>query len=133
MNFARQRPYLVIAPCVLFLLGVFIYWRPQPEVRRLGEPFTSTSHEKFQFDGAWNYERDRDNLLLTQGQCDQAFPDLFAEIDRASAARSLNPISIKELDSITPRNGYIRAMIYDQQVSARNTWKLETIAFELLY
>ncbi|KAJ5201986.1 CAZyme family GT90, partial [Penicillium cinerascens] len=87
-----------------------------PEVRRLGQPFSSTSHEKFQFDGAWNYERDRDNLLLTQGQCDQAFPDLFAEIDRASEARSLNPITIQELDSITPRNGYIRAMIYDQQL-----------------
>jgi hypothetical protein len=117
MNFARQRPYLAIAPCVLFFLGVFLYWRPQPEIRNHGQPFMSRPHGKLHFDGAWSYERDRDNLLLTQGQCDQAFPDLYAEIDRATEARSLNPITIEELDSITPRNGYIRAMIYDQQVS----------------
>jgi hypothetical protein len=119
MNIARQRPYLVIAPCILLILGLFVYWRPQPTVRNLGQHFMSQPHEKHRFDGAWNYERDRDNLLLTQEQCDQAFPDLFAEIDRASEARASNPISITELDSITPRNGYIRAMIYDQQVSAR--------------
>ncbi|KAJ5293232.1 uncharacterized protein N7443_009185 [Penicillium atrosanguineum] len=116
MNFSRQRPYLIIAPCVLLVLGLFIYLRPLPSLRNEGQPFMSKPHGKFQFDGVWNYERDRDNLLLTQGQCDQAFPELFAEIDRASEARSLNPITIKELDSITPRNGYIRAMIYDQQL-----------------
>lgn len=124
MNFSRQRPYLVIAPCVLLILGLFIYWRPLPQVRNEGLPFRSKPHGKLQFDGKWNYERDRDNLLMTQGQCDQAFPDLFAEIDRASEARSVNPITIEELDSITPRNGYIRAMIYDQQVSTSELLQL---------
>jgi hypothetical protein len=131
MNIARQRPYLAIAPCILLVLGLFVYWRPQPTVRNLGQHFISQPHGKHRFDGAWNYERDRDNLLLTQEQCDQAFPDLFAEIDRASEARSSNPISIKELDSITPRNGYIRAMIYDQQVSCSERSNTNTIAWEL--
>lgn len=117
-SFAQQRPYLVIAPCILLALFLFIYWRPQPAIRKLGtSPFASQPQRQHQFNGTWNYERDRDNLLLTQDHCDQAFPDLFVEIDRATEARSLNPITIKELDSITPRNGYIRAMIYDQQVS----------------
>lgn len=120
MKFAQQRPYLLIAPCILLLLGLFVYWRPQPNVRTKGPPFISQPQRPHQFDGSWNYERDRDNLLLTQGQCDQAFPDLFADIDRASEARSVHPITLQELDSITPRNGYIRAMVYDQQVSCEN-------------
>ncbi|KAJ5661706.1 CAZyme family GT90, partial [Penicillium maclennaniae] len=103
---------------------LFVYWRPLSQVRNEGQFSRGKPHGKYQFDGVWNYERDRDNLLLTQGQCDQAFPDLFAEIDRASEARSLNPITIKELDSITPRNGYIRAMIYDQQVKG-SIWSRE--------
>lgn len=118
-TFAQQRPYLVIAPCILLLLGLFIYWRPQPTVRSPGPTSFISQPYGYHFDGKWNYQRDRDNLLLTQGQCDQAFPDLFADIERASEARSANPITIDELDSITPRNGYIRAMIYDQQVSRR--------------
>lgn len=116
---AQQRPYLVIAPCILLLLGLFVYWRPQPKIRNQGPSSSISQPGKHQFDGKWNYQRDRDNLLLTQGQCDQAFPDLFADIERASELRSANPITIDELDSITPRNGYIRAMIYDQQVSSR--------------
>lgn len=123
-TFAQQRSYLVVAPCILLLLGLFIYWRPQPAVRKQGlSSFISPPHAPHQFDGSWDYQRDRDNLLLTQDQCDQAFPNLFADIERASQARSANPITIEELDSITPRNGYIRAMIYDQQVSRRKqTW-----------
>lgn len=122
-TFTQQRSYLAIAPCILLLLGLFVYWRPQPKVRVEGPSSFISQPAPHQFDGKWNYQRDRDNLLLTQGQCDQAFPDLFADIERASAARSAKPITIDELDSITPRNGYIRAMIYDQQVSfGENCW-----------
>jgi hypothetical protein len=71
------------------------------------------------FDGSWNYQRDRDNLMLTQDQCDQAFPDLYTEIDRARDVRKSRLISLKELDAIPARNGYIRAMIYDQQVKSK--------------
>lgn len=119
-SFAQQRPYLMIAPCVLLALCLFIYWRPQPAIRKPGASyFTTQRHGQHQFNGTWDYKRDRDNLLLTQDQCNQAFPGLFAEIDCARDARSNNPFTITELDSITPRNGYIRAMIYDQQVSLR--------------
>lgn len=118
--FAHYRPYLFIAPCILLLLGLFVYWRPQPKIRNLSpSSFISQPLGQHQFNGTWHYQRDRDNLLLTHGQCDQAFPDLFADIERASKARSAKPITIDELDSITPRNGYIRAMIYDQQVSLK--------------
>lgn len=124
-SFAAQRPYLVVVPCILLALVLFIYWRPQPAIRKPGtSSFTSQPHGQHQFTGTWDYTRDRDNLLLTQDQCDQAFPDLFAEIDRAREARSFNPITTKELDSITPRNGYIRAMIHDQQVSLREAGEL---------
>lgn len=116
MRILRQRPLVVIVPCLLLVLGLFVYQRPRRRVPPVRSPL-SQPHGQHQFDGSWNYERDRDNLLLTQGQCDQAFPDLFADIDRARDARSSYPITIQELDSITPRNGYIRAMIYDQQVS----------------
>ncbi|KAJ5332256.1 CAZyme family GT90 [Penicillium brevicompactum] len=54
--------------------------------------------------------------MLTQEQCTQAFPDLYSEIVRARDDRKSRLISIKELDNIPTRNGYIRAMIYDQQL-----------------
>ncbi|KAJ5960644.1 CAZyme family GT90 [Penicillium vulpinum] len=54
--------------------------------------------------------------MLTQDQCDQAFPDLYAELDRARDDRKSRLISLKDIDAIPARNGYIRAMIYDQQL-----------------
>lgn len=116
MRILRQRPLVVIIPCLLLVLGLFIFQRPRRRVPPVRSPL-SQPHGQHQFDGSWNYQRDRDNLLFTQGQCDQAFPDLFVDIDRARDARSSYPITVQELDSITPRNGYIRAMIHDQQVS----------------
>lgn len=117
MKFTQQRQYLIIAPCILLALGLFTYWRPQRKVRNQGPVFTSEPHGQHRFDGSWNYERDRNNLLLTHGQCDQAFPGLFAEIDRVKEARSLHPITANEIDTATSRSGTIRAMLYDQQVS----------------
>lgn len=68
------------------------------------------------FDGTWNYMRDRNNLLLDRDQCQQAFPGLFEEVDRAVSSRRNNRISLRDLDAIEPKNGYVRAMIYDQEV-----------------
>lgn len=123
MNFARNRQYLVLASCTLIALGLLLYWRPYQgsisEFTSTGgkRPLTSSvSQTAGGGIGTWTYPQDRDNLLLSQGQCEQAFPDLFVEIERARDVRSSNPITIEELDSIKPRNGYIRAMIYDQQV-----------------
>ncbi|KXG52076.1 Lipopolysaccharide-modifying protein [Penicillium griseofulvum] len=64
----------------------------------------------------WYRQPDIDNLLLNHDECAQAFPALFDEIERAKRDRQSRPITLKEIDSITPRNGYIRAMIYDQQL-----------------
>lgn len=68
------------------------------------------------FDGRWIYSRDRNNLLLDDAQCGVAFPRLFEEIDRAVDTRRENRIEVAELDAIQPKNGYVRAMIYDQEV-----------------
>lgn len=68
------------------------------------------------FDGRWNFMRDRNNLLLDDAQCDVAFPKLFDEVERAVNNRRHNHITSDELDAIEPKNGYVRAMIYDQEV-----------------
>lgn len=113
-----KRQLLVTVPCLLLVLCFFLYINPKPRsrVQPTRTPLTQP-HGQHLFDGAWQYERDRDNLLLTQGQCDLAFPDLFADLERAGAARANRPITLGEIDSVPPRDGYIRAMIYDQQVS----------------
>jgi hypothetical protein len=53
---------------------------------------------------------------MTDARCDEAFPDLFKEIDRAVEVRQNDHITFKEIDSIKKVKGYMRAMIYDQQV-----------------
>lgn len=68
------------------------------------------------FDGTWNYKRDAKNLLLDEEQCEAAFPALFVEPKRAEGDRKGKKITITELDDIEPLTGYVRAMIYDQQV-----------------
>lgn len=113
-----------VFPVILLVLGICsigIFYTPQPPrpITHNGVPDTfpaKKSNRKQLFDGNWDYQRDRDNLMLTQDQCNQAFPDLYFEIDRARDDRKSRLISLKELDNIPARNGYIRAMIYDQQV-----------------
>lgn len=55
--------------------------------------------------------------MLSETQCLQAFPDLYHEIDRAVEDRRSNHVTLKETDDIPMANGYLRAMIYDQQVN----------------
>lgn len=108
------RRLLVLLPCTFFVLSLLFHYRPHQRERIF---IPNVPHrESVAFDGMWDYERDKDNLLFNQGQCERAFPGFFAEIDRASADRK-HPITLKEIDSIKPRNGHVRAMIYDQQVS----------------
>ncbi|EXJ90583.1 hypothetical protein A1O1_03686 [Capronia coronata CBS 617.96] len=72
---------------------------------------------KGRFDGTWHYNRDANNLMLDSQQCDQAFPGLFEEVQRPVNARLHGPrITLDDIDSIPRRNGYVRAMIYDQQL-----------------
>ena len=70
------------------------------------------------FDGVWDFERDANNLLLSDAQCDAAFPSLFQEIDRAVEHRRHKHVTKKDLDNIEISNGYVRGMIYNQQVGA---------------
>ncbi|KAJ5682332.1 CAZyme family GT90 [Penicillium macrosclerotiorum] len=112
------RPAVVIAPFLTLFVGLSLYINPYRRVHH-GHPTQtalSLPHRIQSFDGSWNYTRDANNLLLTQAQCDQAFPDLFVEIDRARDARSDRPITARELDSVTTQSGYVRAMIYKQRL-----------------
>ncbi|KAF7899719.1 hypothetical protein EAF00_004055 [Botryotinia globosa] len=71
---------------------------------------------RFGFDGTWNYTRDYRNLFLTQEQCDVAFPGLFEEVERPVKLRKNKKVMRKELDDTPALNGFIRAMIFDQQL-----------------
>jgi len=64
----------------------------------------------------WDFVRDARNLLMTDARCDEAFPGLFKEVDRAVELRQTDHITSRELDSIKKVKGYVRAMIYDQQL-----------------
>lgn len=68
------------------------------------------------FNGIWDYARDKDNLQLNLQQCDAAFPSLFAEVDRAVNVWQKEPINESIINSIEPQNGFVRAMIYDQKL-----------------
>ncbi|KAK8168114.1 DUF821 domain-containing protein [Phyllosticta citrichinensis] len=75
------------------------------------------SAENWQFEPA----RDAHNYGLSPEQCDAAFPELWAELDRAVAHR-------KKVGMITPADvkigwkidGIVRAMIYDRQLLILN-------------
>lgn len=121
-----------LLPCILIVLGLYIYYQPERSrpltYNGVPDKFPAKKpNREHLFDGFWNYQRDRDNLMLTQDQCDQAFPDLYAELDRARDDRKSRPISLKELDAIPARNGYIRAMIYDQQVRNMSSWVIQVV------
>lgn len=109
-----NRRFLYPAAAV-FVLIIFYYSRSYPTV-------WPTQHylsgQEGSFDGIWNFERDAKNLLLSDAQCDAAFPGLFKEVDRAVEQRRKNYITINEINEIKRDNGYVRGMIYDQQVSA---------------
>jgi len=107
-----RRPILTIT-AVLGTLLLLIWHQSSTSVRV--SP-VATVDRRVEFDGRWDFARDRNNLLLDDSQCDVAFPKLFEEVDRAVSTRSRNHITSNELDAITPKNGYVRAMIYDQEV-----------------
>jgi hypothetical protein len=114
MAYFTRRPVIVIG--AFFLTTLFIWYET-----RSNPPFSlPATHGAVghitAFDGTWNNTRDRINLLLDRDQCQQAFPGLFEEVNRAVSSRRHNHVSVTELDAIVPKNGYVRAMIYDQEV-----------------
>ena len=111
----RRHVYLLAAAS--FALILIIYYRP---VRSNGSSFLPSTPLHGGSDVAsyntWDADVDANNLTLDSRTCDVFFPFLFHEVERAVSDRKGRHITKDELDAITPRNGYVRAMIYDQQV-----------------
>ncbi|KAI9649282.1 hypothetical protein NHQ30_001853 [Ciborinia camelliae] len=112
----RRRPHAFIL--ALLLTSIFLLYRSlqAPTAVHVLQPDSEDMSGRFGFDGTWNYTRDYRNLFLTQRQCDQAFPGLFEEVERPMKLRMENKVTRKELDDTPALRGFIRAMIYDQQL-----------------
>ncbi|KAF3484072.1 DUF821 domain-containing protein [Arthroderma uncinatum] len=95
----------------LLLALVLLFWYQQRTYSRPTPPTHSPHHNT-----QWDYKRDANTLILNAARCQSAFPGLFAEVDRAKRERANRHIRLDEIDSITIKNGYVRAMIYDQQL-----------------
>jgi hypothetical protein len=115
MIFLKRRSTVIFTSLFLAMALVIWYQAVLGAPVRLSPSNSSIGNRKG-FDGIWKYERDKNNLILDGAQCEQAFPGLFEEIERPVKDRRSRRISLEDIDSITPRNGYVRAMIYDQQV-----------------
>lgn len=74
----------------------------------------ANSYDHWEF----NTTRDERSYGLSRGQCDAAFPGLFAEIDRAAQHRKgvKKQIQEEEIDISWAESGAVRATILDQQV-----------------
>ena len=65
---------------------------------------------------SWDYERDGKRLVMTRSMCENFFPGLYQHVDQMVEKRRNGKITKKMLDAIEHRNGYVRVMLYDQQV-----------------
>jgi hypothetical protein len=118
---SRRRPAIYYA-APAFVLSVLVLWVLIN--RHHEEPFTYPPPkqvdvpeiEKEVVQEGWDFVRDARNLLMSDARCDEAFPGLFKEVDRAVELRQDDHITVRELDSTKIVKGYMRAMIYDQQV-----------------
>jgi hypothetical protein len=117
-SMSRRRPAILYgAPA--FALSVLFLWvlvNRHHEEPFVYPPPTQVVPEQEVIREDWNFVRDARNFLMTDARCDEAFPGLFKEIDRAVEVRKDDHITIGEVDSIKKVKGYMRAMIYDQQV-----------------
>ncbi|KZF25337.1 hypothetical protein L228DRAFT_236444 [Xylona heveae TC161] len=120
-----NRRSTILLTCVFLTIVIFVWYHPASGSSASTTPLSSSSqwsgnsdvqNKKDLFNGTWDYERDRNNLLLDSAQCEQAFPGLFTEVDRAVKEWQHRSISVADVDAITPKNGYVRAMIYDQEL-----------------
>ena len=116
---SRRRPGVFYAAPALGLSLLFLwFWinrhPEQPVFYPPPRPVNSPEHDVVKED--WDFVRDARNLLMTDARCDEAFPELFQEIDRAVQVRRNDHVTSKELDNIMKVKGYMRVMIYDQQV-----------------
>lgn len=117
----RRYPFVIFAASI-FVVSVFFYGRRYPPFQgALREP---NPPSRGTFNGYWNFERDARNLQMNNTQCDLAFPDLYAEIDRAVELRKNQRITLKEVEFVRPIRGYNRAMIYDNQVHSTHMFSV---------
>jgi hypothetical protein len=115
----RRLGLFYIAPALILSLLLLWFWisrhHEQPVIYPPPRVVDPDKPEVVRED--WDFVRDARNFLMTDKRCDEAFPGLFKEIDRAVEVRKQSHVTKKELDSIKKVKGYMRAMIYDQQVN----------------
>ncbi len=110
----RRTSILLVS--VFFTLTLLVWYRSSYVSAPLLHSSYGAYAAKRGFDGTWNYQRDAENLMLDGQQCDQAFPGLFEEVDRPMKKRMHNHITFEEIENMPKQNGYVRVMIYNQQV-----------------
>ena len=113
----RSGRYIVYALAgLLFLFSLYTLLPHASSPRTSPAPVKTGAKAATGFDGEWNPARDSLNLMLNDDQCAEAFPGLFADISRAIQDRSGSQVSVGELEQVPRINGYIRGMVYNQEV-----------------
>lgn len=112
----RRGTYILYVLAGLFCLFGLYALLPQPPTQRRSSPVKTAATS---FDGNWNPARDSLDLLLNDGQCTEAFSGLFADINRAIEDRGGMQVSVAELERVPRINGYVRGMIYNQEVRSQ--------------
>ena len=111
----RRGTYILSVLAGLFCLFSLYALLPQ----RRSSPVKTGAKAATSFDGNWNPARDSLNLLLNDDQCTEAFSSLFADINRAIEDRGGMQVSVAELERVPRINGYVRGMIYNQEVRSQ--------------
>ena len=117
----KSRRQLYIYTILTFTVCIFIISQlyPSNKSRSSLHPLNNSRPSLVGKNGAkkvWNYQRDGKRLVLEKQECEATFPGLYQEVDQQVEKYRYNKITAETLDAVEPRNGYIRAMLYDQEV-----------------
>ncbi|KAL9090712.1 MAG: hypothetical protein Q9165_005200 [Trypethelium subeluteriae] len=98
--------------------------QPSSKHHALGSHSSESHSSKTQLtsQSEWKFDPTRDSFdhSLSDSQCGDAFPDYYAEIDRAAMYYKDRGISEDDMN-ITERGNVVRAMIYDHQLYIMET------------
>ncbi|KAF2454194.1 glycosyl transferase family 90-domain-containing protein [Lineolata rhizophorae] len=111
MSQLRPRTLIFLSPFI-FVVFLTIWLWPRSSRLHVDSPIRFPSQ---QLPWEFSFHRDGNRHNLTHEQCDQAFPELYASIERSVAPRMHDPIQLEELD-IPPGKCMVRAMIYDGEL-----------------
>lgn len=123
----------ILAAVILLILS-YLKLESQISWSKAPSPFSraSTELDQLAFQSPPNFDTERDALNhgLSDEQCQESFPALFYEIDRAQKSqRSMGNVTFQDLDLSAFRYGAARILIHDRQVSScfviRNLVNLE--------